>query len=178
MKNIAVFEIVFKIFVLTVLGIIVFKQLDNNKSIAYVDSVKLISQYEGMKSAKKELESKISVWKANVDSLGREFQTEVGEYEKKKSKLSKNEQALTEQLLTTKQQQLMNYQQSIEEKIRKEDQELTAKVLGKVNDYIKQYGEKEGYEIIMAATQVGNIVYAKKEMDITDDIIAGLNKGF
>jgi outer membrane protein len=171
-------EISFKIAVVVALAVVIFKQLDSDRRIVYVDSMKLVSQYEGMKAARQELEAKVSVWKSNVDSLKAELEQKIAVYEKGKGKMSATERNLTEELLTTKQEQFMNYQQVIEEKIRKEDQELTNKVLSKVNDYIKNYGRDKGYEIIMAATQVGNIVYAKEGNDITDEIVKGLNNEF
>jgi outer membrane protein len=171
-------EIAFKAFTIIALAILFFTQLDSQKSIVYVDSNKLISQYEGMKAARQELESKVAVWRSNVDSLRVEFEQKASSYEAKKAKLSAPEKKLTEELLVTKQQQFISYQQAIEEKIKKEDQELTNKVLSKVNDYIRKYGKDNGYEIIMAATQFGNIVYAKDGNDITDQIVEGLNRDF
>jgi outer membrane protein len=97
------------------------------------------------------------------------------EYEGKKSKLTLQEKKLMEELIHSKQEQFENYQGVIREKIQNEDKELTAKVLGKINDYIKRYGQQKGYRIILAATQYGNIVYAKEDIDITGEILRGLN---
>src|SRR3990170_3543113 len=158
MKNKFGLELAFK--VLTVVGIVtlIFLQLRPNESIVYVDSIKLMNGYEGMKDARKAYEAKTGIWKANLDSLKMEFQSKIKDYEVKQASLNEKEKQLTEELLESKQQQLVNYQQIISEKIQKEDQELTTKVLSKVNDYLKKYGEDKGYDIIMAATQYGNIV--------------------
>ena len=83
-----------------------------------------------------------------------------------------------EELIQAKQDQFTNYQQVIQEKFQKEDQELSKKVMDKVNDYIKRYGKKEGYKIIHAATQYGNIVYAQDGLDITDEVLKGLNSEY
>ena len=149
-----------------------------NKAIVYVDSVKLMNGYTGMKNARKAYEAKTTVWKSNLDSLKTELQAKIKDYQSKQAKLSLKEKQLTEELLNSKQQEFMNYQQIVSEKIQKEDQELTASVIGKVNDYIKKYGEDNGYDIILAATQYGNIVYSEKSRDITDKILEGLNKEY
>jgi outer membrane protein len=83
-----------------------------------------------------------------------------------------------EELIDSKQQQYLDYEQAINNKISAADKQLTSKVLGKVNDYIRRYGKSNGYDIIMAATQYGNIVYAKDKMDITNEVLQGLNKGY
>ena len=176
MKNISIPEILFKAVVITGLIVVIALQFDKKDAIVYVDSIKLVNGYKGMQAARKEFELKTQAWNANLDTLKTELDVKIKEYEATKAKLSAKEKALTEELLQTKHEQFLNYQNVVAEKVQKEDQELTQKVLGKVNDYIKKYGEDNGYAIIMAATQYGNIVYAEKGTDITDQVLAGLNK--
>jgi outer membrane protein len=174
--NKSFFDAGFKVAVVIALAIIISMQLTTDGSIVYVDAVKLMNGYTGMQQARKDYEAKTGIWQANVDSLKLELSNSIQEYQTKQQKLPVKEKALMEELLRTKQEQFMNYQQAVADKIQKEDQELTTKVLGKVNDYIKKYGEENDYEIIMAATQYGNIVYAQQGKDITDEILEGLNK--
>jgi outer membrane protein len=176
MTNKSILELLFKGVVIAGLIIVIALQFDKNESIVYVDAVKLMNGYKGMQAARKDFESKTNAWKANLDTLKFELEGKIKQYEATRTKLSAKEKALTEELIQTKQDQFVNYQNIIAEKIQKEDQELTTKVLGKVNDYIKKYGEDKGYSIIMAATQYGNIVYAEKGMDITEKVLEGLNK--
>lgn len=168
-------ESVFKVVVIGALAVLLWFEYGRQETIVYVDAMKLVSGYNGMHTARKELEIKTGVWKANLDTLKNEFDVKVKEYQSSKLKLTKKERELSEELLRVKQEQYVNYQNVIAEKIRKEDQELTSKVLAKVNDYITRYGQQQGYSIIMAATQYGNIVYAKEHMDVTDQILEGLN---
>jgi len=174
--NKSVFDWAFKVFVMLALVVVIAMQFRKSESIVYVDAVKLLNGYNGMQQARKDLEAKSSVWRANVDSLKGELELGIKEYQSKKQSLSGKEQKLTEELLRTKQEQFMSYQQAIADKIQREDQELTAKVLGNVNDYIKKFGEENNYEIILAATQYGNIVYAEQGKDITDVVLKGLNE--
>lgn len=176
MKMRSTLEIGFKVIVVIGLLVVIGFQFKQKESIVYVDSVKLVNGYKGMQAARKEFEVKTGVWKANLDTLKTELDAKMKEYQATHAKLSAREKKLTEELIQTKQEQFVNYQNIISEKIQKEDQELTGKVLGKVNDYIKRYGEKNGYAIIMAATQYGNIVYAEQGKDITDEVLKGLNQ--
>lgn len=176
MTHKSIWEIVFKAVVIAGLVVVIALQFDKKESIVYVDAIKLVNGYKGMQAARQEFEQKTAAWQANLDTLKNELEGKIKEYQATQSKLSAKEKALTEELLQTKQDQFINYQNIITEKIQKEDQELTTKVLGKVNDYIKKYGEEKGYAIIMAATQYGNIVYAEKGKDITEQVLEGLNK--
>lgn len=155
---------------------ILYMQAD--KAIVYVDAQKLVVGYKGMQAARKEFEAKAAVWKANLDTLGAEVEAQVQSYEQKKLTLSDREKKLTEELIQSKQDQFLNYQQVIQEKVQQEDQQLSKKVLDKVNDYLKRYGKEKGYKIILAATQYGNIVYANEGMDITDEVMKGINDEF
>jgi outer membrane protein len=159
----------------TLIGILFFFYLNLQQAYVYVDSQQIVSGYKGMQDARKEFEFKVMELQAKLDTLRMEAQNKITEYESKKNKISARERELMEELIESKHSQFMNYQQIVNEKIQSSDQELTSKMLGKVNDYIKKYGEKKGYNIIMAATQFGNIVYAKKDMDITEEILKGLN---
>jgi outer membrane protein len=147
----------------------------NKKEIVYVDSMKLITNYKGAKVAKEAYEKKIVVWKANIDTLTMETNREIAKYEKEKSGMTAREKKLSEELIGTKQGQLESYRQATADNAAKEDKEITGKVFSEINDFLKQYGEKKGYEFIMAATNVGNIVFAKKGNDITDEVLKKMN---
>jgi outer membrane protein len=176
MKQRSTGELIFKSVVIAGLIVVIALQFDKKDAIVYVDAIKLVNGYKGMTAARKEFEIKANAWKANLDTLKTELDVNVKEYEGNKVKLNAKEKQLTEELIQTKFEQFQNYQNMISEKIQKEDQDLTTKVLGRVNDYIKKYGEENGYSIIMAATQYGNIVYAEKGKDITEKVLEGLNK--
>ncbi len=149
--------------------------IENSKTIVYVDSLKLISNYKGAKIAKEAYEAKVAVWKANIDTLATELNAEIAAYEKSKKGMSQAQRNETEQRLGGKQQQLENYRKTTGENAAKEDQQITKRVFSEINDFLKRYGEQNGYEYIMAATNVGNIVYAKKGNDITDEVIKAIN---
>lgn len=162
---------------LNLLGLIVFAsvQFSSPSRVVYVDAIKVLAGYKGMATAKKEFESKVSQWRANLDTLKLELESKLSEYEAKHTRLSSKEKELMEELLEAKRGQYENYETLIAEKINKEDQELTTKVYSKVNDYLKRYGEQKGYSFILAANQYGSIVYADSAVNITDEVIAGLN---
>lgn len=151
---------------------------NRQKQIVYVDAQKLITGYQGMLDARKEFESKAAAWQNNLDTLRSELESKIKEYGSIRTKLTSREKSLMEELIQSKEDQLLNYQQVVGEKVKKEDQELSQKVMSKVNDYVKRYGESKGYAIIMAATQYGNIVYAEEYTDITGDVLTGLNREY
>lgn len=160
---------------LLLVGILFLKQEDK---IVYVDAVKLISQYKGLESSRKKLESKRAEWKMRLDTLENEFKIVMEEYKLKKNTVSKKELSRSEELIKSKQQVYLNYQQALRDESKKQDDELAREILNKVNDYLKRYGKGSKYKIILAATQLGSIAYADEALDITDEVLKGLNQEY
>jgi outer membrane protein len=147
-------------------------------SIVYVDSNQLINNYKGMQDARKAYQQKAVSWKANVDTLAQEVQRQIMQYEKDSRKMTVKERQLSQELIRTKQKQLMDYQQAMNTQAQQEDSKMTTEVISQINAYIKKYGEQKGYTIVMAATDYGNIAYADEGLDITEEVLAGLNKEY
>jgi len=152
--------------------------LSGRQEIVYVDSNKLINGYTGMVEARKAYQLKASAWKANVDTLANEVQQQIFKYEKESPKMSSKERTLSQELIRTKQQQLAEYQQALNTQAQQEDSKMTSDVLTQVNVFLKKYGEKKGYTIILAATEYGNLAYASEALDITEEVLTGLNSEY
>ncbi|TRX59606.1 OmpH family outer membrane protein [Fulvivirga sp. M361] len=146
------------------------------QKIVYVDSARLVNSYQGMVDMRKDYQQKAKVWQANVDTLAKEVQKTIQDYEKESGRLSAKEKALSQELIRTKQRQLADYQKVIGEKAVQEDGKMTSQVLEQINAFIKEYGQQKDYRIIIAATEYGNIAYAADGLDITDEILEELNK--
>ena len=47
-----------------------------------------------------------------------------------------------------------------------------------INEYIKAFGEENGYQIIHGVSGNGNIMYAQKDLNITDAVITYVNNSY
>ncbi len=157
------------------ISLVTFFYSQNSSDLVYVDVNKLLDGYKRTKVVRGEFEKKAKVLKSNVDSLVTDWQKELKLYEKERSKFSKKELELKQQLLSNKQQQINNYQQAIQKQIQSEDQKATQTVVNDINDYVKEFGKKKGYKIIFGASGSGNIMYADKTADLTEEVLEGLN---
>lgn len=146
--------------------------------IVYVNSTKLLNNYQGMLDARKIFQEKANTWKANIDTLTTEIQQQLLTYEKERSRFTVKERQLSQELIKAKQDQLMQYQQALNTQAQQEDSKMTGEVVSQVNAYLKKYGEANGYTIIMAATEYGNLAYADDKLDITDEVLEGINKEY
>jgi outer membrane protein len=156
---------------------VVYGQLTKPK-IGYIKSQELFEGYEGMKEARAKYEEKVGSWQSNFDTLSRDYQQSLVRFDKDYNKLGAKEKAEKTQLLRSQMQNLEQYKQTIEEKAKKEDEALTQGIYNQVNEYIKKYGESHGYTIILGTTSNGNILYGKEHVDITEEVLKGLNSDY
>jgi len=157
---------------------IIITNVVRTKEIVYVDALQLISKYKGMEVARKELETKSSIWQSNLDTLKKEMEIASRDYERAKKSVSARELKLMQELVAAKQQQFVNYQETVKSQYQSEDKAKSEKILNAANDYIRRYGEGHHYTIILAATSYGNIAYADKSLDITEEVLKGLNEEY
>ena len=149
--------------------------LKEEKEIVFIDTPRLVANYQGMIAAKTAYKEKVADWSANIDTLQKEVQTITAEYESQQAKLSEEEKFLHRELIKTKQEQLLQYRKAIESKAQQEDQQMTQEVITEINAFIKAYGERNNLDIVIGATQMGNVAYAKEYLDITDELLTELN---
>ena len=150
----------------------------NSKKQAYVEINKLVDGYQRTSKIKGDFDRKASNAKANIDSLISNWQKELQSYEKNRISMSKKELEMQQQLLSSKQQQVENYRQAIHKQLQEEDQKNTQTIFNDINEFVKKYGEKEGYVMIFGASGTGNIMYANEISDITEEVLAALNKDY
>lgn len=170
-----VFNLVILVSVLVLCGYVLFFKKDE---IAYVDSSKILSEFKGAEEAKTAFSKKTKTWQLNIDSLTTEIQDAIKKYEKDLATMPVKEQELSKQLLGSKQKQLSDYQNAIRQNAQHEDSKLSQAVVAQVNTYLVKYGKSHKYKLILIANQSGTIAYAREGLDITKDVIEGLNKDY
>src|SRR5688500_15400716 len=112
MRNSIVQTIINIVFILSIV-IFAYLHIKDEYKIGFIKTNYVLSKYEYMIDATNLYKEKSDGWQANIDTLSREFQESVIAYNKEKDKMSEREIKITEELLKTKQKQLMDYEQGI-----------------------------------------------------------------
>ena len=71
--------------------------------------------------------------------------------------------------------ELERYFQDSREKIQRQQNEMTAKILKEIVETVKKYGEKNGYTAILEQ-EGGSLYYFNKSIDLTQKILEVYNK--
>lgn len=149
----------------------------SSQRLAYVDSARLLNEYQGMIDAREAYQKKSAIWQANIDTLQSELTSKIMDYEKEVGKMTAKEKELSQELIRTRQQQFQEYQRAIQQQAQQEDAQMTQQVLDRINEFIQKYGLDHNYEIIFGTAQ-GNLLYANDSRDITDLVLTEINSKF
>ncbi|WP_447768552.1 OmpH family outer membrane protein [Sphingobacterium faecium] len=161
--------------VLLCLGLSVWNFIDSRDKIVYVDTSRLFQQYSEAVKVNKKLEDQAKQYEANIDTLMKEVQVAMNDYEKFATNMDASAKSKQEQKINQKRNDLERYQAVIREKLEKQRNQEYVSVVNDINIFLKEYGKSKGYRMILIANPSGTIGYAQDNTDITDDIIKELN---
>ena len=150
----------------------------SSPKIAYVRSHDLVYGYAGMKETQNQFQSKAEQWQANIDTLQSDYSRSLSKFMEESSKLELVEKKKYEDLLKGQQNNLVQYSKAISEKAQDEENQMLEGVLNQVNSFVQDYGKEHGYDMIFGTTLSGSVLYGQDAIDITDEVLAELNKTY
>jgi outer membrane protein len=146
--------------------------------IAFVDIDTLESNYDYFKKRKVEFENRQKSIDAELEKMANTLQNEYAGLQKKAQDglMSQAEGEAAQQRLMAKQQELELKRQNLGAKYLKDQDVFNKEIHDNLHKYIEQYNEEKGYDYILSYSKDGSILYANKGLDVTQDIIDGMNK--
>ena len=154
------------------------KAASPNENIVYVNSDSLLNNYEYYKEIKKTAEENRKKVEADLVRREKAFEKSLNDYQQRAAAMSNFERQTTEQNLGRQQQELMEYKQGLAEKLSKEEQDMTIMLYDKIADYAKEYSKKTNHKIILAYSKGAGILFVNDSLDITPEILKGLNEAY
>lgn len=148
--------------------------------IGFIDTQKIFQEFKGAQDIQKQLDKEVEDWKKQEQEKKHALDSLRADYEKQKLLLSDNRRKDRETEIKTKQDDYESFVQSIwgeKGKISLHQTELVRPIAEKINGILRKIGEDEGYALILDASD-GNLVYAPRKADLTDDVLAELNKEY
>jgi len=136
---------------------------------AYVDVIKIATEYTKAKDYNKAIEDKAKSYEADVEKKV----NEIKNIQDKLSLLSDKEKTAKRGELEQKIKALQEFRKDKETELRKKDFDNSKEVADDIRAAIKQVSDKEGYTLVFDDRV---LVFQNKTMDITDKVISILNK--
>ncbi|MBN1885949.1 MAG: OmpH family outer membrane protein [Candidatus Krumholzibacteriota bacterium] len=148
------------------------------QKIGYIDTGKIFAEFKETVEAEEVYAKEVADWKQKAEAMEAEL-AQMRESLQSQS-LMLSEEKLAEKKLELDQ-KFKEYQQYMQDvfgdngEAARRNRELTQPIVEKINGVIATIAKEQGYTIILDAAQ-GNIVYAIKEIDLTEAVLLRLQE--
>lgn len=145
-------------------------------NIGYINIDSLQDKYELYEVLIQKLKAKQTKYESEISSKMMAFEKKVKDFQQKASTMTQFEGQIKQQELAEEEQKLYKLREDFTSKFQEEEAKLNDEFQKTVQEYIEKHNEKTNYDIIIGASQLGNIVLDfKPEIDITRNVVDGLN---
>jgi outer membrane protein len=147
-------------------------------NIVFVNSDSLLEHYDYFKNKKTEFEEKQGKVKADLKAESTRLQNDIQEYQKKAETMTSQQRQQTEEQLSARQQQFMQKKDELLGKLDEEQSKTNDELYLKLTAYMKEYNKTKNYSFILGHQKGGGILYASDSLDITRELVTGLNSEY
>lgn len=144
--------------------------------IVFLNSDSLMDNYSLFKTMQDQMEKKRDSLDRIITGRGNALEKEIKEYQENGAGMSAGERQLREESLMRKQQSLMQERDNLLDKLKEEESALTDSIHADLISYLKEFNKSHGYDFILGYTRGGGILLANDSLDVTKQIINGINK--
>ncbi|MDP2912061.1 MAG: OmpH family outer membrane protein [Candidatus Omnitrophota bacterium] len=144
---------------------------ESQGKIGYIDLSRSFDEYQKTKDFDKELEKKGDMKQGEREKLVQDIRKMREELEL----LNKNAREKKEADIEAKIKSLQEFDQEAKTDLTKERDNMVKDILKEMSDVIKEYGQKNGYSIILNDRV---LLYGDPGMELTNEIIKILNEGY
>jgi outer membrane protein len=144
---------------------------------AYVDMDALASSYEMYADLQGKFSEKKQLLQTEMNNKSKNYQSSVLDYQNKVQKGLVARPAATEieQKLAAEQQNLLQLRDKYMAQLAEEEQAMKRQILSSITEFLTSYSKDRGYSYVFANSFGGNILYADKTFNITQDVLKELN---
>ena len=146
--------------------------------IVYINMDTLLNNYTQSRELNEAFLKKLEANRTELNVKAKNLDREVADFQRRVENngfltRERAEQAQTELLI--KQQNLQKLQQEMSENAQREQMEINRKLYDAITDFLTDYNKSRGYELILSTTLGGNVLFAQKGFDITNEVVNLLN---
>lgn len=154
--------------------------IDRDYSIAYVNIDTLISEYQFFVDKRDQLNEKMGESEAELQIKSRDFEREVRTFQEQVNKglITRTKAQLLQQELAQKEQQLYATRDNIAQELSEEEQVMLRQGLDRIMKFLEEYNKEYNYKYILSQTFGSQVLYADKSLNITSDVLNGLNEKY
>ncbi len=160
---------------LVVLAIAVTAMACQQNKIAFVDSVRIMDEYQEKIDVEARFRAKAEAMTKKRDSISQAFQLELQQFQAKAQKMSQKDAQEEYAQLQQRGQFVGQQLQQEEQQLQLTSQAEMDTLVKKFKKEIKEYGKANGYTYILGGGDGGAVLYGEEAHDLTDAILKILN---
>ena len=147
--------------------------------IAYVDIDTLEANFVYLKTKREEFVRRQEGMKRELQNSAAQMQRDIQDIQRKAKAgtLTEAEYAGAERRIGQMQQSLQSREASLTEQLLKEQDDFNKDLQARLDSFLTEYNKEKGYDFILSYSRAGHILYKNKDLDVTQDVIDGMNKG-
>jgi len=160
---------------LVVLAIALTAMACQQNKIGYVDSVKIMDDYQEKIDVEARFKTKADAMGRKRDSISQAFQMELQQFQSKAQSMSQQSAQEEYAQLQQRGQQIGQRLQQEEQQLQQNSQTQMDSLVKKVKKEIRAYGKANGYTYILGGGEGGSVIYGEDANDVTNEILKILN---
>lgn len=149
-------------------------------SIAYFKIDSVLANWELYFNVQEELSAKQQELETDFESRSQSFMKRVedAQYKMQRGLVTRAEAEQLQQQLAQEEQNLAGLQNNYAMQLQEEGVVRNRQMIDKIEQFLEEYNLQKGYDYIFSYSFGGNLLYADDALDITDEVIAGINQKF
>ena len=145
--------------------------------IVYIDLDRILMEYDMANDLRSVVETKVQNIEAEVTRRGKKLENDVKEFQEKMNKglMTRSVAEVQQQKLLKQEQDFNNYAAQKNQEIQEEQVVMMNQLGDAIKTFIDKYNEEKQYAMIITNNGGSPVVTANPALNITDDVLAGLN---
>ena len=160
--------------VLTALALATAALGESVPKIGYVDLQRALNESEAGKKAKEEFKIQVDKLQASLKKQKDDIDTMKDQLEKKALVMKEEERNNLEEDYRKRLRDFERNYKDSQADLQRKDNELTSAIIKELQDVIKDYGDREGYTLILEGSNSA-VLYGTKNADLTDAVMQQYN---
>lgn len=148
--------------------------------VAYVNIDSLLAGYQMYQDKRDEFVEEQTSSQAELQSRSQELKQKFQDLREKLNKglITRAKAQMMQKDLGQKEQQLYQLRSQMSSELAEKEQVIYRQVLNSVMDYLDDYADNHDYHYILSYSFGGPILYKKEKLNITPEVLKGLNKAY
>ena len=148
--------------------------------IVYIDLDRVLMAYDLANDLRSVVETKVQNIEAEVTRRGKKLENEVKAFQEKMNKglMTRSVAEVQQQKLMKQEQEFNTYAQQKQMEIQEEQVVMMNQLGDAIKTFLDKYNAEKQYAMILTNNAGAPVITADPSLDITDDVLAGLNDDY